>query len=93
MLHSTSSFSSQYVTLLLFGNQEYRFLLRQSHENFPCLLSLSVYEMCTSGSFLVLDIPQFLLDLFLGRPAIPSPYSQVSASLFKISQLFVRSGE
>ena len=73
------------------SSREYGFLLRPSHENFPCLLSLKcMWDVCW---FLRVDIPQFLLDLFLGRGAIPSPYSQVSASLFKISQLFVRRGE
>ena len=80
---------------LLRRNQEYGFL---PYEKFPrefLMSSLVDHGMCANCArgMCSSDIPwfhPFLLDLFLGQAAIPSPYSQVSASLFKISQLFVR---
>ena len=85
------------VTLLL---QQYRFLLRPSHGSFPCLLSSKcMWDVCWCPLLAAKRISQIIFlsipPRFVSWPsrAIPSPYSQVSASLFKISQLFVRRGE
>ena len=90
--------TSTYVTLLL-RKSRVSFSSETIPWEFPmpsfdkCIWDVS-YQLCTSGCKTNVQLfSQFLLDLFLGRRVIPSPYSQVSASLFKISQLFVRRGE
>ena len=90
LTHSMCNPSSSEIKSIVFFSES----MGPSDENFSDLL----WSMCVCKTnvqlFSQVGYPQFhpfLLDL--GRRAIPSPYSQVSASLFKISQLFVRCGE
>ena len=90
LTHSMCNPSSSEIKSRVFFSES----MGPADENFSDLL----WSMCVCKTnvqlFSQVGYPQFhpfLLDL--GRRAIPSPYSQVSASLFKISQLFVRRRE
>ena len=87
LTHSMCNPSSSEIKSMVFFSES----MGPADENFSDLL----WSMCVCKTnvqlFSQVGYPQFhpfLLDL--GRRAIPSPYSQVSASLFKISQLFVQ---